>query len=52
MASRPFRIQEEYKFKWVKPAKAYQYGPPKIKIIQDCTAYKFHKTHKLNVFFD
>ena len=44
----------EPKFKWVPPAKVFpeKYGPTKIKIIQDCSAYKHHQTHKINVFFD
>lgn len=34
-AARPFRVQEEYKFKWVPPVKTFpeKYGPTKIKII-------------------
>ena len=52
--TRPFRVQEEYKFKWVKPEKVFdkKYGKTKVKILHDINAYKHHQTHKLNVFFD
>lgn len=52
-AARPLKMQEEYKFKWVKPEKAFEkYGPPKIKIFEDVNAYNHLKTHRINIFFD
>lgn len=34
MPTKPFRVQEDYKFKWVRPEKTFdKYGPTKIKIV-------------------
>ena len=43
---------DDVKFKWVAPVKVFpeKYGPTKIRIVQDCSAHKHHKEHKLNVF--
>jgi hypothetical protein len=52
-ANRPQRLQEEYKFKWVRPEKPFdKYGPPKITIFEDVNTHNHLKTHKLNIFFD
>ena len=54
LGTRPFKVPEEYKFKWVRPEKVFdkKYAATKVKILHDVHAYKHHRTHKLNVFFD